>query len=71
MTELLYALRYALHQWRVWLLQARQREALADMEHADAVRREARKRLSRATAAEVEEKLAFDQYRRVMRGVMQ
>ena len=69
MSEILYALRYALHQWRVWILQARQCDALADYAHADAMRRDARARLSRATAAEVAEKLAFDQYRRVLREV--
>lgn len=69
MTDILYALRFALHQLRLWVRQAQQREALSDIEHANFVRQDATRRFARATSAEIAERLAFDQYRRVMREV--
>jgi len=63
------SLRYARHVLLCWLYQLQQSQAIADIERARDIQREARKRLHRSVAKECEEKLAFDQYRRVLREV--
>lgn len=61
------SLRYARHVLLCWLCQLQQSQALADIERAKEVQRDARERLHRSVAKECAEKLAFDQYRRMVR----
>lgn len=63
------SVRFAIHQFRLWLLQCEQSRALADAKfHAEA-HRDAEIRHSDALLREVKERQAFEQYMRVMRGV--
>lgn len=62
-------LRYWRHVLLCWMYQVQQLNAAADLKWHSQQVRECADALNRATAAEVAERMAFEQYRRVMRGV--
>lgn len=62
-------LRYWRHVLVCWRYQLQQSSAMRDIALHRMRVRECTDALTRATAAEVAERMAFEQYRRVMRGV--